>query len=56
MGYYQIKLDAGSQKHEKIKMETRNNGNQDFQDPIAIQNVISKLIQDMEYVKTNMLS
>jgi hypothetical protein len=44
MGYYHIKLDANAQK--------------DMYDCISdvFQNVMSKLVQDMEFVETNMLS
>jgi hypothetical protein len=65
MGYYHIKLDADDQKlctivfpwnMEKIQIQTPIHGYQDCLVPDVIQNVMSKLVQDMEYVKTNILS
>jgi hypothetical protein len=63
MGYYHIKLDADAQKlfaivfqwimgkykykHLPIKIKIV---------PFAFQSVMSKLVQNMEYVKTNTLS
>jgi hypothetical protein len=38
--------------HGKIQIQTRNHGYQDCLDPNVFQNVMSKLVQDMEYVKT----
>jgi hypothetical protein len=61
MGYYHIKLDVDAQKpctivfpwHKgKIKMQTLTHGCQDFLVSDVFQNVMSKLVQDMEYVKT----
>jgi hypothetical protein len=59
MGYYHIKLDADAQKlctivfpWGKIQIQTLTHGYQDCQVPDVFQNVISKLVQDMEYVKT----
>jgi hypothetical protein len=40
----------------KIKIQTLNHGYQDCHDPDVFQNVMSKIVQDMEYVKTDMLS
>jgi hypothetical protein len=42
--------------HGRIKIQTLNHVYQDFPVANAFQNVMSKLVQDMEYVKTNMLS
>jgi hypothetical protein len=36
----------------KIKIQTLTHGYQDCLDPDVFQNVMSKLVQDMEYVKT----
>jgi predicted thioredoxin/glutaredoxin len=36
----------------KIQIQTLTHGYQDWQDPDVFQNVMSKLVQDMEYVKT----
>jgi hypothetical protein len=41
--------------HGKFKMQTLIHGYQDFLDLDVFQNVLSKLVQDMEYVKTKML-
>jgi hypothetical protein len=63
MGYYHIKLDADAQrlciivflwhmgkyKYKRLSMGIKIA-------PDVFQNVMSKLVQDMEYVKTNMLS
>jgi hypothetical protein len=38
--------------HEKIQIKMLTHGYQDCLDPDVFQNVISKLVQDMEYVKT----
>jgi hypothetical protein len=38
--------------HGKIKIQTLTHGYQDFPDPDVFQNSMSKLVQDMEYVKT----
>jgi hypothetical protein len=40
----------------KIQIETLAHGYQDCLVPDDFQNVMSKLVQDMEYVKTNKLS
>jgi hypothetical protein len=64
MGYYHIKLDADAQKlctivfpwHMGIQIQTLNHWYQDSLDPNVFQNVMSKLVQDMEYVKTTILS
>jgi hypothetical protein len=42
--------------HRKIQIQTLTYSYQDCLIPDVIQNVMSKLVQDMEYVKTNMLS
>jgi hypothetical protein len=52
MGYYHIKLDADAQKLCTILFLWH----QYCLVPDVFQNVMSKLVQDMEYVKTNMLS
>jgi hypothetical protein len=65
MGYYHIKLDADCwcskamyhcipMAHGKIQIQiqTLTHGYQDFLVPDVFQNVMSKIIQDMEYVKT----
>jgi hypothetical protein len=63
MGYYHIKLDAECwyskamyhcipMAHGKIKIKMLTHGYQDCLDPDVFQNVMSKLVQDMEYVKT----
>jgi dihydroorotate dehydrogenase len=63
MGYYHIKLDADAQnlctivfpwhirkyKYKRLPMGIKIA-------PDVFQNVMSKLVQDMEYVKTNILS
>jgi hypothetical protein len=36
----------------KIQMQTLTHGYQDCLDPDVFQNVMSKLVQDMEYIKT----
>jgi hypothetical protein len=38
--------------HGKIKIQTLTHGNQDCLVPDVFQNVMSELVQDMEYVKT----
>jgi hypothetical protein len=38
--------------HGKIQMQALTHGYQDCLDPDVFQNVMSKLVQDMEYVKT----
>jgi hypothetical protein len=38
--------------HRKIQIQTLTHGYQDCQDPDVFQNIMSKLVQDMEYVKT----
>jgi hypothetical protein len=40
----------------KKQIKTLTHGYQDFLDPNIFQNVMSKLVQDMEYVKTKILS
>jgi hypothetical protein len=42
--------------HGKIKIQTLTFGYQDCLVPDVFRNVMSKLVQDMEYVKTTMLS
>jgi hypothetical protein len=42
--------------HGKIQIQTLTHGYQDCLDPVVFQNVMSKLVQDMEYVKTIILS
>jgi hypothetical protein len=39
-------------EHGKIQIQTLTHGYQYCQDPDVFQNVMSKLVQDMEYVKT----
>jgi hypothetical protein len=69
MGYYHIKLDDDAQKlfpiyhcipmvhgEIKIQIQTLTHGYQDCLDPDVFQNVISKLVQDTEYVKPTILS
>jgi hypothetical protein len=41
--------------HGKIQIQMLTHENQDCLDPDVFQNVMSKLVQDMEYVTTNML-
>jgi hypothetical protein len=41
-----------SMAHRKIQIQTLTHGYQDRLDPDVFQNVMSKLVQDMEYVKT----
>jgi hypothetical protein len=43
-------------EYEKTKIHALTQGYQDCLDPDFFQNVMSKLVQDMEYVKTNILS
>jgi hypothetical protein len=38
--------------HGKIQIQTLTHGNQDCLDPDVFQNIMCKLVQDMEYVKT----
>jgi hypothetical protein len=38
--------------HGKIQIQMLTHGYQDCQDPDLLQNVMSKLVQDMKYVKT----
>jgi hypothetical protein len=38
--------------HGKIQIQNLTHGYQNFMDPDVFQNVMSKLVQDMEYVKT----
>jgi hypothetical protein len=38
--------------HRKIQIQTLTHGYQDCLDPDVFQNVMSKLVQDMEYFKT----
>jgi hypothetical protein len=65
MGYYHINLDADAQDlctiifscpMEKIQIQRLTNGYQDYSDPDVFHNNMSKLVQDMEYVKTSMIS
>jgi hypothetical protein len=42
--------------HEKYKYNRLPTGYQDCLVPDVFQNIMSELVQDMEYVKTNMLS
>jgi hypothetical protein len=64
MGYYNIKLDADAQKnctiifrlYGKKKIQTLTHGYLDCLVSDVFQNVMSKLVQDMEYEKTKMLS
>jgi hypothetical protein len=42
--------------HGKIQIQTLTHGYQDWRFPDVFQNVMSKLVQDMEYVKTTILS
>jgi hypothetical protein len=48
--YHCILMENG-----KIKIQTLTHGYQDCLVPDVFQNVMSKLVQDTEYVKTNML-
>jgi hypothetical protein len=41
---------------KKKQIQARNHGYQDCLDPDVFQNVMSKLVQDMEFVKTTILS
>jgi hypothetical protein len=43
-------------EHGKIQIQTLTHGYQDCVVPDVFQNFMSKLIQDMEYVKTRILS
>jgi hypothetical protein len=63
MGYYHIKQDADDwcskamyhyipMAHGKIQIQTLTHGYQDCLDPDIFQNFMTKLVQDMEYVKT----
>jgi hypothetical protein len=63
MGYYHIKLDADAQNlctlvfpWGKYKYKRLPHGYQDFLDHDFFQNVTVKLVQDMEYAKTKILS
>jgi hypothetical protein len=62
MGYYHIKFDADysfskamynciPMEHRKIQIQTLTHGYQDSLVPDVFQNIMSKLVQDMEYVK-----
>jgi hypothetical protein len=42
--------------HGKIKIQTLTHGYQDCRDPDVFQNVMSKIVQVMEYVKAILLS
>jgi hypothetical protein len=62
MGYYHIKLDSDTQNIcisvfpwplGKRLIKTLTHGYQDFLVPDVFQNVMSKLVQDMEYVNTS---
>jgi hypothetical protein len=65
MGYYHIKLDDDAQElckivfswnMGKLQIQTLIHEYQDFLVSDVFQNVISKLLQDLEYVKTKMES
>jgi hypothetical protein len=67
MGYYHINLDdhVDAQKicmsvfpwhMRKTQIQTLTHGYHDCLDPDGFQTVMSKLVQDMEYVKRSMLS
>jgi hypothetical protein len=43
-------------EYGKLQQETLTHEYQDCQVPDVVQNVMSKLVQDMEYTKTAMLS
>jgi hypothetical protein len=43
-------------EHEKIQIQSLTSGCQDSLNPDVFQNVISKIVQDMEYVKTSILT
>jgi hypothetical protein len=49
--YHCITMEYG-----KIQIQTLTHGYQDCLVPDVFQNVMSKLVQDMEYVKTTILS
>jgi hypothetical protein len=49
-----VQLFSHGKKEKQIQTPTH--GYQDCLDPDVFQNVMSKLVQDIEYVKTNMLS
>jgi dihydroorotate dehydrogenase len=62
MGYYHIKLDSDAQKLCTIVFPWQMGKYEYKRSPMGIkiapdvfQNIMSKLVQDMEYVKTNML-
>jgi hypothetical protein len=66
IGFYLIKLDAErwcskpiynciSMTYGKIQIPRLTHGYRDFLNPDVFQNVMSKLVQDMEYVKTIIL-
>jgi hypothetical protein len=44
-----------STAHGKIQIQALTHGYQDCMVPDVFQNVMSKLVQDMEYVKTDMI-
>jgi hypothetical protein len=62
MGYYHIKLDTDAQKLFTIvfpwviQIKALIHGYQDCLVPDVFQNIMSKLVQDMEYVKVTILS
>jgi hypothetical protein len=65
MGYYHIKLDNDAQKlftafismmYGKIQLQTLTHRYQNCLVPDIFLNIMSKLVQDMEYVKTTILS
>jgi hypothetical protein len=64
MGYHHTKLEADAQKlcticipmtYRKVQIQTLTHEYQDWMDPDVFQNFMSKLVQDMEYIKTNIL-
>jgi hypothetical protein len=62
MGYYHIKLDVDAQNyvqmyfHGEIQIQTLTHGYQDCLVPDVFQNIIYKLVQNMEYVKKTIKS
>jgi hypothetical protein len=64
MDYYHIKLDADAKAiyhcipmvNGKIQIQTLTHGYQDFLVPDVFQNIMSKLVHDMEYVKKTIKS
>jgi hypothetical protein len=51
--YHSITMEYGK---IQIQIQTFTHGCQDWMVPDVFQNVMSKLVQDMEYVKTDILS